>query len=366
MKTRITWIIGLFVFIFVGTFVFYGVKLFMIHSFMKNYQEPPVFVSTTKVVAQTWNPYLSAVGSLKASNGVEVNSEVNGQISALNFESGQDVKQGDLLVQLNDDVDQQALLRDEATLRFNKIDYTRKQTLLKENAVAKSAVDAAKAAYLQAMAAVASDNVLIAQKKIKAPFAGRLGIRQVNIGQYITTGTAIVSLQALNPLYVDFSLPEQDLPLLKTDQAVTVSVDAYPNQLFEGKLSAINSAVDVNTRSIAVRATIPNEKEILYPGLFAKVRVILPQQENVLTLPQTAVTYSLYGDSVYVVETKGQDKKGKPILIAVQKYVRVGDRRDDVVSIIEGVKAGETVVTSGQVKLHPNARVEVDNSVKLE
>lgn len=359
MKTRIIWIIGFFLFIFVATFVFYGVRLFMMHSFMKHYKEPPVFVATTTAVYKTWKPFLRAVGSLTASNGVNVNSEVNGQIVSINFQSGQDVKQGDLLVQLNDAVDQQTLLRDQATLRFNKIDFERKQTLLKENAVAHSAVDAAKAAYLQAVAAVTSDNVLIAQKKIKAPFAGRMGIRQINIGQYISTGTPIVSLQALNPLYVDFSLPEQDLSLLHNDQDITVTVDAYPNQVFHGKISAINSAIDVNTRSIAVRATILNEKEILYPGLFADVRVILPQVQNILTVPQSAITYSLYGDSVYVVETKGSKK------IAVQKYVKVGDRRDNVIAITEGLKAGDIVVTAGQIKLHPNAAVEINNAVNL-
>ena len=194
-------------------------------------------------------------------------------------------------MQLNDSVDQQALLRDEASLRYNKIDYARKEILLREKAIAKSAVDAAKAAYLQSVAAVASDNVLIMQKKIKAPFAGRIGIRQVNIGQYITSGTSIVSLQALDPLYVDFSLPEQDFPLLHTGQRVTITVDAYPTQLFEGKISAINSAIDVNTRSIAVRATIPNDKKILYPGLFASVQVILPKVDNVITIPQSAGSY---------------------------------------------------------------------------
>ena len=365
MKTRLIWIISFFLFLFVATFIFYGIKSYLIYSFMKNYQEPPVYVATTKAVATTWNPFISAVGSLKASNGVDVNSEVSGQILSLNFQSGQNVNQGDLLVQLNDQVDQQSLLRDEATLRFNKVDYSRKETLLKENAVARSAVDAAKAAYLQATAAVACDNVMIAQKKIKAPFAGRIGIRQVNIGQYITTGTSIVSLQALNPLYVDFSLPEQDLSLLKTGQEITVTVDAYPNQLFQGKISAINSMIDVNTRSIALRATILNEKEILYPGLFAKVQVILPKIQNVITLPQSAITYSLYGNSVYIVVTKGRDKKGNPELIAVQKYVKVGDRRDNVVAITEGIKAGDLVVTAGQIKLHPDAVVKINNTVNL-
>src|SRR3989338_6465335 len=222
MNKRIVWVISFFLFIFVSTFIFYGVKVFMVRWYMAHYQEPPVYVSTTKAVLTTWNPFLSAVGSLKASSGVDVNSEVSGQILSIAFQSGEHVKQGELLVQLNDDVDQQTLLRDEAKLRFDKVDYERKTLLLKEKAVAQSGVDAAKAAYLQSLAAVASDNVMIAQKKIRAPFAGKIGIRQVNVGQYITTGTGIVTLQALNPLYVDFSLPEQNLPLLHNGQDITV------------------------------------------------------------------------------------------------------------------------------------------------
>lgn len=366
MKNRVVWVISIFLFIFVATFIFYGVKTFIIHLYLSRYQEPPVYVSTVKAETKTWRPFLSAVGSLKASNGVDVNAEVSGQILLIDFQSGQHVKQGDLLVQLNDDVDQKTLERDEAKLRFDKIDYERKELLLKENAVARTAVDAAKATYLQSLAAVASDNVMINQKKIRAPFAGKIGIRQVNVGQYITTGTGIVTLQTLNPLYVDFSLPEQDLPKIKTDQPITLKVDAYPNELFEGKITAINSMVDVNTRSIAVRATIPNGNESLYPGLFADVQVILPKVDNVITVPQSAISYSLYGDSIYVVEQKGKDKKGTPELIAVQKYVKTGERRGNVVAVLSGIKVGDIVVSSGQLKLHPNARVLINNAVNLQ
>src|SRR3990167_353610 len=366
MQNRVKWIIGFFIFIFAATFIFYGVKTAVIHWYLTHYEEPPIYVSTEKAELTTWSPYLSAVGSLKASNGVEVNSEVSGQILSIDFQSGQHVKQGDLLVQLNDQVDQKTLEKDQAKLRFDKIDYERKQILLKDNAVARTAVDAAKAAYLQSEAAVASDNVMIAQKKIRAPFSGKIGIRQVNVGQYITTGTSIVTLQALNPLYVDFSLPEQDLPLLHVDQTISLKVDAYPAQAFHGKISAINSTIDVNTRSIAVRAVIPNDNELLFPGLFADVQVILPVKRNVLTVLQNAVTYSLYGDSIYIVENQGKDKKGELKLIAVQKFVKTGERRDNHVAIVEGIKAGDEVVTTGQIKLHPNARVLINNSVQLK
>src|SRR3990167_283863 len=232
---RLAIAIGIFAFIFIASFVFYGVKSYMIRAFMKNFKEPPVTVSATKVTATTWHPSLQSAGTLKASNGVDVNAQVNGIVTGIFFESGKHVKQGEQLLQLDDSVDQQTLLRDQAALRFDKIDYDRKQALLRRNAVAQNAVDAAKAAYLQAAAAVQSDEVMIAQKKICAPFAGRLGIRQVNLGQYITPSVNIVTLQALNPLFVDFSLPEQNLPLLKIGQSITLQVDAYPNQVFQGK-----------------------------------------------------------------------------------------------------------------------------------
>lgn len=363
---RLTWVLGAFVFLLIASFIFYGVKLFIVHLFMKNYQVPPVAVSTVKAELKTWHPYLTAAGSLKASNGVDINSQVSGQIVSIHFQSGTHVQQGDLLIQLDDSMDQQTLARDEAALRFDTIDFKRKAILLKENALAPSAVDAAKATFLQAQAAVQADKVAIAQKKIRAPFAGKLGIRQVNIGQYITSTTNIVTLQAVNPLFVDFALPEQDLPLLQNNQSVSITVDAYPNQSFDGAISAINSAIDVNTRTIAVRAVIPNQKETLYPGLFAQVHVILPAVDNVITVPQSAVTYSMYGDSVYVVEQKGKTKRGKPLLIAVQKYVTVGHRRGNVVAITKGIKAGDEVVTSGQLKLHPNAAVMINNSVTLD
>ena len=365
LKNRIHWIIAGFITLFIATFLFYGVKLFLLHWFMAHFEEPPVYVSTIKAEQKTWHPHLSAIGTLKASNGVDVNSQVSGQILSIDFQSGEHVKQGDLLVQLNDAVDQQALLRDAAKLRLDQVDYERKELLVKENAVSRSAVDAAKASFLQSQAAVASDNVMIQQKKISAPFAGKIGIRKVNVGQYITTGTAIVTLQALNPLYVDFSLPEQDLPLVHKTQVVKITTDAYPHQIFEGAISAINSTVDINTRSIAVRATVPNPDEKLFPGLYASVKVILPDEKNVITVPQSAITYSLYGDSVYVVEDKGKDKKNKPLLVAVQKYVKVGDRRANIVAVKEGLSIGDEVVTSGQLKLHPNARVLVNNTVEL-
>lgn len=365
MKKRIYWVVGFFIFLLLATFIFYGVKMLMVRWYMAHFEEPPITISTTKVRAETWHPFISAVGSLKASSGVDVNPQVSGQVLSIHFQSGENVRQGDLLVQLDDAVDEQALQRDKAALRMNKLDYQRKQELLQQKAVSRSAVDAAQAAYLQSLAAVKSDEVMLSKKQIRAPFSGKIGIRQVDVGQYVTSGTAIVTLQALQPLFVDFSVPEQYLSKVYKDQTVEVTVDAFPKQTFTGKVEALNAVIDIGTRSLDVRAMIPNEKEKLYPGLFANIKVILPEKEKVLTLPQTAIAYSLYGDSVYVVENKGKDKKGEPKLIAVQKYVKVGERRGAVVSIVEGLKNGDTVVTSGQLKLQPNARVLVNNSVKL-
>lgn len=365
-RSRLKWILIAFSTIFALTFVFYAVKLVLIRHFMASFVAPPSSVSTVVAESKTWHPLLIAAGTLKSSNGVDVNSPVSGQIMATYFTSGAQVQQGDLLVQLDDKVDQQTLLHDQAKLRFDKIDYQRKKLLLKEKAVAQSALDAARASYLQTEASVASDEVMIAQKKIKAPFSGKIGLSNVNVGQYITPSVSIASLQALDPLGVDFSLPEQNLPLISVNQPITISVDPYPKQVFNGTITAINSTVDVNTRTIAVRAIIPNPKETLVPGLFATVDVILPVVNNVITVPQSAVTYSMYGDSVYVVENKGKDKNGKPALIAIQKFVTVGDRRDNIVAITKGITAGEQVITAGQLKLQPGAAVVVNNVVTLE
>lgn len=356
---RLKWILIAFIIVFVLTFVFLGVKFFMIKRFMANFKQPPVTVSAEKAISKTWHPYLTAAGTLYASKGVAVNSQVNGQITDIYFKSGSHVTQGEVLVQLDDSADQQALLKDEAQLRYNEVDYKRKETLVKEKAVAQSATDAAKAAYLGSEAAVAADKVAIAHKKIIAPFSGKLGIRQVNIGQYLTPSTFIVTLQALDPLYADFSLPEQDLPKLSVGQDVTVAVNAYPNELFHAKIMAINSAVDINTRTIMVRADLPNPDEKLLPGQFADVNVMLPAVDNVITVPQSAVAYSMYGDSIYVVEQKGKEQ------IAVQKYVTVGDRHGNFVAIAKGIQAGDMVVTAGQLKLQPNSPVVINNTVNM-
>lgn len=351
--------------IFGGTFAWYGMRVSFKKRFMAQFQAPAVAVSTTTAAEKTWNPTLKAVGTLIAVNSINVNSEVNGQVMRIFFQSGYFVKKGDPLLQLNDAVDQQTLKNNIAQLNLDAVNYKRQVKLYKTRSTAKSAVDEAQANMLKSQAQVTTAQVMLDKKKIKAPFSGKLGIRQVNIGQYVKPGEALVPLQSLNPLYVDFTLPEQDLRLLHNGQKVTLRTDAYAKEIFAGKILAINSEINVVTRSISVRAVIPNDPARLYPGLFADVSVILPQKEKVITVPQTAVTYSLHGDSIYVVTTR-KDKKGKTNRVAIQNFVTVGAHKGGVVAIKKGIKAGDVIVTSGQLKLHSGTRVIINNAIKLQ
>lgn len=345
-------------------FGFHAFRSLMISKYIQQMLQAPATISTSKAQLQTWNPSLHAIGNLVAVNGVDVNSQVPGQVIKIAFQSGQNVKQGDLLIQLDDALDKQNLNTQQAQLQFAQEDYNRKKTLGKQKVIAQTDLDQAYKALIQAQAAVASAQLNVDYKQIRAPFAGRLGISQVNLGQYISPGQALVPIQQMDPLYVDFSLPEQQLIQLAQDQQVELSVDAFPNQKFPGKITALNAKADPNSHTISVRATVPNPDTKLYPGLFATVAVILPVQQTVVTVPQTAIAYSLQGDSVFVV-VHSKDKQGKPILTAEQRYVVVGERKGDVAAILSGIKAGEEVVNSGQLKLQPGNQVNVDNSVQL-
>lgn len=356
MTKRIIIVIITLAVLFGLVFGFHAVRALFIKKYVGQMMGQPPTISTTVAKQENWNPTLAAVGNLTAVNGVDVNSQVPGQVVKITFQSGQDVKKGDLLVQLDDSLDQQNLATQQAQLQFAQQDYNRKQTLARQKVIAQSDLDQAYTNLKQAQAAVASALLNIDFKKIKAPFDGRLGISQVNLGQYISPGQALVPIQQLDPLFVDFSLPEQQLKFMALGQAVTVSIEAYPDQKFVGKITAINAKSDPNTHTISVRATIPNPKIQLYPGVFAQVNVELPTQQAVVTVPQTAIAYSLHGDSVFVVVNNK----------AEQRFVTVGDRRGDVAAIISGLQGGEVVVTSGQLKLQPGMTVNVDNSVQLK
>jgi membrane fusion protein (multidrug efflux system) len=320
-------------------------------------------VATAPAATSSWQPAMSAVGTLAPVNGANLSAEVSGIVDTLNFESGQSVKAGDVLLTLRANNDPAVLAQLQATAALDEVTYRRDQRQAAANAISQAQVDTDKATLVAAQAQVAAQQALMAEKIVKAPFAGTLGIRQVNLGQFLTAGTAIVSLQQINPLFVDFYLPQQALSSLSVGQPVSVSIDAYPDQVFAGQISAIATSVDAATRNVQVRATLPNDKLLLRPGMFATVSVPNGAPQTLVTLPQTAISYNPYGDTVYIVKP-GKGADGKPDLVATQLFVTVGDTRGDQVAILKGISAGDQVVTAGQLKLRNGSPVVVNNDVQ--
>lgn len=355
---------------------------------LKHYEAmPPSKTAVSAQAAQslTWHPSLSAIASLEAAEGVEVTSEAGGLVKEITFSSGNKVQQGQLLVQLDISQDKAQLQGLEAQAKLDRINLHRQSTLYKRKVASKSALDQANAQYEQSRANVAAQKALIEKKTITAPFSGVVGIREVNLGQYISPGTQVVTLQALQPLYVDFSLPQQDLPKVKVGQSVHVTVDSYPGKSFRAKITAINPQVDTGTRNFKLQATLANKKKLLRPGMFGHAEVELPARNNVVTLPQAAISYNPYGDTVYLVTRNGkpvmglpgkktgknargqagQAKSGQQAPLKVsQVFVTLGPTRGDQVEIEKGIKPGELVVTSGQLKLKNGALIKINNSLK--
>jgi len=347
-----------------AVFGFEAFKGVMIRKFMATLSNPPQTVSTMVAASTEWRSQIEAVGSVRAVNGANLSAQVAGTVSAVHFQSGADVKQGDLLLELEsaDDVAHLAALK--ATAALAQITYDRDRALVKTNAVSQQTVDTDEGNLKNAKALVAQQQALVDYKFVRAPFAGRLGIRQVDLGQYLAAGTAIVTLQQLDPIYVDFYAPQQSIAQLKVGQAATAKVDTYPARHFEGKILAINSLVDAATRNVLVRAEFVNKDGFLLPGMFATVDIDTGAPQKYVTLPQTAVAYNSYGDIVYLVEDKGKDANGKPQLVAQQTFVTTGATRGDQVAIVKGVKDGDTVVTAGQVKLRNGTPVLINNAVQ--
>jgi membrane fusion protein (multidrug efflux system) len=349
--------------VFGGIFLWNVFRHYMIEKFLAENQSPPVTISATTAKTENWFPYLTTIGTLAAINGVSISTQIGGIVTAITFNSGQHVKKGELLIKLDDTIEQADLLNNEAQLKLAQLNYQRNATLFKKHAVSEQNYDQALAQYTEAQAAVEKTQAIIAQKNITAPFDGKIGIRNVNIGQYVSPGTALVSLQSLDPLYVNFYLPEQELRMIQPKQAIQLQIDAYPHQFFLGQLNAVDSLVNVQTHNIKVQAIIPNKQEQLYPGLFATIKVLLPKLENAITVPQTAIAYSLFGNSVFLIQQAGKDEKGKPILRVTQTYVTIGEERDNKVVVLKGLKSGDLVATSGQLKLDNGTQVLINNSV---
>ena len=323
-------------------------------------QGPPVAtVSTTAVVAGDWVPTLRSVATLRAAQSVDVTAQVEGQVTKLFFDSGDEVQRGTVLLQQHVADEMAQLKALQADLRLAEIELQRIEQLVKEKLVPQSDLDAAISRLDRVRAEVESTQVAIGKKTIRAPFAGRLGIRKVNLGQFVEPGDSIVRLEALDELYADFKLPQQALPRVNVDQAVRVTVDAWPGKEFLGEISAIEPAVDSATRNVSLRAEVRNDDARLRPGMFAEILVTMPERRDVLLIPQTAISYSPFGNSVYVVD--GADEAA----IARNVYVSVGETRGDLVEIVAGLDAGQQIVTSGQLKLRDGARINVDNSVAV-
>ncbi len=348
--------------VFGGIFGFQAFKAAMIKKFMSAMSAPPQTVSVTKAELSDWQSRIEAVGSLRAVRGADLSLEVSGVVDTISFQSGDDVEQGTPLLKLRADDDTAKLASLQATAELNQIIYDRDQKQLKILAVSQATIDTDAANLKNAKAQVDQQQAMLDKKFLRAPFAGHLGIRQVDLGQYLGAGTAIVTLQALDPIFMDFFVPQQAVDQVRIGQTVAVRVDAYKDQTFPGEISAINPKVDASTRNIQVRATLKNADHKLLPGMYATVDIATGAPQKYVTLPQTAITFNPYGNTVYVIDNKG-GADGKPQLVARQTFVTTGSTRGDQVAIIKGVEANEMVVTAGQIKLHNGSLVLIDNSI---
>ena len=352
-----------------------GYKAFSIYQQIQMFTapRPPITVAAAMAEQRQWQERLPAVGSLKALQGVDLSLEVEGIVKSLHFDSGQQVKAGQLLLQLNDDQETALLGTALADLGLAKVDFGRGSQLVGDSAISRGEYDRLTAQYRRNQAVVDQLKASKTKKSISAPFSGTIGIRQVDVGDYLAAGSVIATLQDLSSLYVDFNVPEQALPHLSLGQQVQVQVAAYPGQTFPASLSAINPKVEESTRNVLVRATMANPDGQLLPGMFANLLVLLPDPRPQVVVPESAITYTLYGNSVYVA-TPSKDKDGNPQpddqgqaqLTAEQRTVQTGERRDGVVVVTKGLKAGEQVVTAGQLKLTPGAAIRIGQDTALK
>jgi membrane fusion protein (multidrug efflux system) len=365
----------------------------MIGEFMAKMVPPPATVTAEIATTESWIDRVRAIGTIVAIEGVDVTPQVGGLVTDYFFDSGQDVEKGKKLVKLDTSVEEADLADHKATLQQTNLDLERHSRLVKTSAVSQATLDATLAKRDSAAASVQKTQAIIAQKNITAPFAGRLGLRRVERGQYVSPGQALVWLQALDPIWVDFPVPEADIGKLKMGSQIELGTDAYPEQVFKGEVEAFDAKLGQDTRTLMVRARLPNPERKLLPGMFANIAVLAGGAKKYVTVPRTAVTYGLYGDSVWVVKQAAGEPPAKPTpvaeaepvasavaadatptgavpaepkLIVERRFVRVGPTEGDRVAILEGVKPSEEVVTSGQLKLQPGATIKIDNSGALK
>jgi membrane fusion protein (multidrug efflux system) len=340
-----------------------GLQIFKMMAAAKAMMPPPQTVSSAEVREENWAPVLSAIGSVSAVQGAIIAAELGGVVSDIKFENGGVAKKGDVIMKL-DASQEEALLRSaEAEAELARTDLERTQGLASQKVVSKAELDAAESKFRRLTAIVDQMRSNIRKKTLVAPFDGQLGIRQVNVGQMINPGQQVVALTSLDPVYVDFALPQQHLGKLSPGLEVRVTTDALPGRVFPGKLTAVNSMVDTATRNVSVQATLENPDHLLRPGMFAKAEVVLPEKSPALVIPGSAVSYAPFGDSVFVIEKKKDEKTGKETQVIRQQFVRIGAARGDFVSVTEGLKAGETVVSTGVFKLRNGMTVTINNDL---
>lgn len=361
MNRRLLIVLAVCLVLFGGIFGFKAFVNRMMTQAFDNMPQPPATVSSTKVRRETWTDDLSAVGTLRAFEGTEVTTEASGIVDRIEFESGDQIKSGDVLVRLVTSTDRAQLAALQAQQRLAEQDLARVQQLYERHVASKSDLDRADAQAASAKANVDEQSAKIAQKVIRAPFSGELGIRKVDIGQYLSPGAPVVTLTALDRIYVDFTMPQQYLADIEEGQPVAVTLEAFGERRFAGKVSAIEPQVDASTRNFMVRATLENEDHALKPGMFARVEIGLGRSTDVLVIPQTAVSFNPYGDSVWtIVEAEGGG------LTAKRRVVRTGRRQGDLVAILDGLEVGEEIATSGLLKLRNGVTVMINNEVQPE
>jgi membrane fusion protein, multidrug efflux system len=366
-KRRLFWPIVWVVLALIGLFFFFGgvkvLQIFTMISAGKAMVPPPTTVTSAIVKQADWQPLLSAIGSISPVQGAVISAEIRGMVAEIGFESGKPVKKGDLLLKLDVSSEIAQLRSAQADAELAKADSDRARDLAKRKVISKAELDAAESKYTQKKAMVDNMQAIIDKKEIHAPFDGVAGIRSVNPGQMVAAGDPLVSLQTLDHVFVDFSLPQKDLGKISNDLPVRVTTDAVPGREFSGTLSAISPAVDQATRNVKLQATLSNQDHALRAGMFAKVEVLLPEKNSVLYIPATSVAYAPYGDSVYVIEKKHDEKTKQDELVLRQQFVRLGETRGDFVAVTEGLKTGEEVVSTGAFKLRNGMNVLIDNKL---
>jgi len=347
----------------IGGFVF-GIKVLQIGKMVSTPMVmPPTTVSSAVVKEEDWAPTLSAIGSVSAVQGAVVSAELGGVVAEINFQSGGVAKKGDVLMRLDSSAEEAQLHTAEADLELAKANLDRERDLAVRKVVSKQELDTAQSTFGQKQGAVDNMRAFITKKQIRAPFDGMLGIRQVNVGQMINSGQQVVQLTALDRVYVDFALPQQNLPQLAAGYEARVHADSLPGREFKGKVTAINSMVDNVTRNISLQATFDNPDHELHPGMFVKVEVILPNKSKTLVIPGSAVSYAPYGNSVFVIDNKKDPKTGKESQSLRQAFVRIGEARGDFVAVTDGLKAGDVVVSTGVFKLRNGMPVVINNDL---